>query len=210
MLNNAMKEHMKNIVRAWAVLAIATVVLAGCGGKDAEVEKKAASTGFSAEAAAELSRMNLTPDEMASVAEAKHGGLDDASILKMVKVVHERDLKFDLGMALQIFKQQGIGSTVLIQLVEMGAIPRWADDIRALKDAKVEDVTIVEMAKLRFVEKKEMLSGSEYGQLKGYGLSDAGLLAFARKGGTQAQMQTLSKDLALGKAEPEALKAIGM
>jgi maltooligosyltrehalose synthase len=128
----------------------------------------------------------------------------------MVKSLHKRDLRFDLGLTLQILTQQGVGATVLTQLVDIGALPAWGDDIRALKDKGIGEVTILELAKLRFQENKELLSGGEYGSLKTFGISDAGILAFAQKGGTQQQLQKLREELALGKPEQEALKTIGM
>ena len=64
--------------------------------------------------------------------------------------------------------------------------------------------------KLKFQEKKELLSGGEYGSMKTMGLSDAGLLTFARKGGTAQQLQQVRQDLALGKSEQEAFKAAGL
>jgi len=193
-----------------AIALVATLVISGCDSSDPEVKERATQSGFSEQASAELAKMELTQDEMASIVEAKKGGLDDAAILEMVKSLHKRDLKFDIGFALQLLKQQGMGATAMTQLVDLGAIPRWADDIRALKDANVADVTIVEMAKAGFQEKKELLSGGEYAQLKSVGLSDAGLLTFVQKKGTAQQAQKLSQELALGKPEQEALKGIGM
>jgi hypothetical protein len=203
---------MKNVphsILGAAVLAVA-LATAGCDSSNPETKAQATQSGFSEQAATELSRMELTPDEMQSIAQAKQGGLDDAAILDMVKSVHKRKLKFDLGFALQLLKQQGMGATAMTQLVEIGAIPRWADDIRALKDAQVSDVTIVEICKLGFTEKKDLLSGGEYGQLKTHGLSDAGLLTFVQKEGNAQKAQQLAQDLALGKSEQEALRAVGM
>ncbi len=199
-----------NISRGLAVAALAAGLLIGCGGEDAETKKQVASSGVSEAAAAELSTMDLTPDEIQSIGEAKQGGLDDASIVQMVKSVHKRDLKFDLGFTVQILAAQGVGATVMTQLVDLGAIPAWSDDIRALKEKNVGDVTILELAKLRFQQKKSLLSGGEYSGLKTFGLSDAGLLTFVQKGGTPQQLQQLRQELALGKPEPEALKSIGM
>lgn len=191
-------------------LLAGSMLVAGCKGEDPEVKKAATTSGFSEQSASELSTMNLTQEEIASMGQAKQSGLDDATLLAMVKSMHKRELKFDIGYALQLMKQQGMGATALMQLVDIGAIPRWADDIRALKDAKVDDVTVVELAKLKFQEKKELLSGGEYGSLKAMGLSDAGLLTFARKGGTAQQLQQVRQDLALGKSEQEAFKAAGL
>jgi len=207
---NPLHINMRMFQTIGAIICLAAVVVAGCNGSDPEIKKQAASSGFSENAAAELSAMHLNGDEMASVAEAKRGGMEDGAVLKMVKTLHDRDQKFDIGFALQLLKQQGVASDVLVQLVEMTAIPRMVDDLRALKDAKVADATLIEVAKLRFNEKKNLLPGSEYGQLKAFGISDAGLLEFMRKGGTESQLQQLSQDLALGKPEAEALKKIGM
>lgn len=193
-----------------AIAAATMLAIAGCDSSNPETKEQAAQSGFSEQAAAELSKMDLTQDEVASIVQAKKGGLDDAAILEMVKSLHKRDLKFDIGFALQLLKQQGMGATAITQLVDLGAIPRWADDIRALKDANVADVTIVEMAKVGFQEKKDLLSGGEYAQLKSVGLSDAGLLTFVQKKGTAQQLQKLAQELALGKPEQEALTSLGM
>lgn len=191
-------------------VAVAALILAGCDSGDPAARQEMTKVGVSDAAASELSKMQLTPEEILSIAEAKKAGLDDASITRIVKSVHERELKFDLGFNLQLLMQQGMGPTVLVELAEMGALPGWASDISALKDINVSDVTILQLAKLRFQEKKALLSGNEYASLKRFGLSDAGLLAFAQKGGTYQQVQELTKELALGKPEQEAMKAVGL
>ena len=199
-----------DISRNLAVGMLAAGLLIGCGGGDPEAKQQMTASGVSEAAAGELSGMKLTPEEVQSIAEAKKGGLDDASLVQMVKSLHNRELRFDLGLTLQILAQQGVGATVLTQLVEMGALPAWGDDIRALKEKGVGEVTIVELAKLRFQEKKELLSGGEYGGLKTFGISDAGILSFARNGGTPQQLHRLREELAMGKPEQEAFQTIGM
>jgi hypothetical protein len=97
-----------------------------------------------------------------------------------------------------------------MQLVEIGAIPRWTDDISALRQAGVGDVAIMELAKMKFVEKKDLLSGGEYARLRKRRLSDTGLLTFVRNGGTPQQAQQIALALDLGKSEQEALKEAGM
>lgn len=191
-------------------MAVAALILIGCDSGDPQAKEEMTKAGVAEDAASELSRMKLTPEEIQSIAEAKKGGLDDASITRIVKSVHGRDLKFDLGFNLQVFMQQGIGPTVLVELAELGALPGWAIDISALKDVGVSDVTILQLARLGFQEKKQLLSGNEYASLKKFGLSDAGLLAFAQKGGTYQQVQELTKQLALGKPEQEAMKMVGL
>lgn len=186
------------------------LLLGACSGEDAATKKKLVDAGYSDAAAAKLSGMDLTQGEVDNLASVKRSGLDDNAAVDMVKSVHDRNLKFDLAGDLQLMVPQGIGATALVQLVDMGAIPRWGDDIRALKDAGISDVTIVEIAKLHFKEKKEILSGGEYSHLKRFGMSDAGVLAFASKQGNAEQLQKVSEALQLGKSEQEALATVGM
>jgi len=194
-----------------AILALAfALVTIGCGSEDQARKQQLVQQGFSEEGAGKLSELKLSDEEVQQLGEAKRGGLDEAAASDMVKSMHDRDLKFDLGSEMPIMIGQGIGTTALTQLVDMGAIPRWTDDIRAMKDAGVSDVTIVEIAKLRFKENKDILSGSQYGELKQVRVSDAGVLDFARKGGTEKQLQDLILAIRLGKSEQEAMKEVGL
>jgi hypothetical protein len=197
--------------RAYIVVAIALATgIAGCSKEDAAVKGKLTQGGFTEQTAGELSRMELTKEEADNLVKAKQNGLDEASLTSMVKAMHDEDLRFVIGTETQLLTQAGMGATAITQLVQMGAIPRWADNIRALKEFNVSDVTIVEIAKLHFVDKKEILSGGEYARLKQFGISDAGLLAFARKGGTPQQLETLARELAMGKPEAQALQTAGI
>lgn len=197
--------------RALIVAAIAFALVAvGCAKEDGAAKAALRAGGFGEPAAAELSRMELTKEEVDNLVKARQNGLDEASLTSMVKAMHEEDLRFVIGTETQLLTQAGMGATAITQLVQMGAIPRWADDMRALKEFGVDDVTIVEIAKLRFVENKEILSGGEYTRLKQFGISDAGLLTFARKGGTPQQLETLARELAMGKPEAQAMQTAGI
>lgn len=182
----------------------------GCGGVDEKTKTEAKKAGISEQAAEELAKMEMAPEELTAIGRAKKAGIDDASILKMVAALHNRDLRFDIALDLELLAGMGTNATTLTQLVEIGGIPRMTDDLRALKGSGVGDVSLIEIAKIRFEKKKDLLSGSEYARLRAGGLSDTGLLTFIRAGGTSQQLQSIAQDLALGKSEQEALKKVGM
>lgn len=174
------------------ILFMSMLMLGACGDQiDVGAKSRLDSMGFSPEAAKELSTLELTDQELIELQEAGQAGLDGTAAVEIVRSLHKRDLRFDLGMETRLLLADSLGSTALTQLVELGAIPRWTDDLRALKQAGVGDVTLIELERLRSQENKELLSGGEYASLKQRGMSDAGLLTFVRNGGTQQQLQTV-------------------
>lgn len=199
--------HTRILTVVATVLALACV---GCSKEDDATKQALIKAGFSEKAAAELSGMNMTREEINNVVEARRNGLDETSVVSMVKAMHDEDLTFVIGEETGLLVSAGMSPMAVTQLVQMGAVPRWADDIRALKEFGVDDVTVVEMAKIKFVDKKDILSGGEYARLKQFGMSDAGLLAFARKSGTAQQVDAIAQDLAKGKPEGEAMQAAGI
>jgi hypothetical protein len=198
-------------IRAFALTVFVLALgIAGCAKENEGVKSRLMQGGIGEASAKELSAMELTDEEVNNVIEAKKNGLEEASLVEMVSAMHKEKLPFIIGTETELLTKAGMSGTAITQLVQMGAIPRWADDIRALKEFGVSDVTVVELAKIRFVEDKEILSGGEYSRLKQFGMSDAGLLTFARKGGTPQQLETVARELAMGKPEQEAMNTAGV
>ncbi|MCC7437403.1 MAG: hypothetical protein IT211_02790 [Armatimonadetes bacterium] len=200
---------MKTQLRLIAMLLSATLIACG-NGEDETLKQQLLQQGFTQEKAAELSSMKLTDQEIQELGQAKRAGLDEAAAIEMVKSMHERNLKFDLGSTVEAMSPLGLSPTAMTQLTEMGALPNWADDIRAMKSAGIGEEAILELSKMKFKEKKTVLSGLEYSTLKPVQMSDASILQFARKGGTYQQVQEIRLQRQLGKSEVEALKAVGM
>lgn len=200
---------MKTQLRLIAMLLSATLIACGSG-EDETLKQQLLQQGFTQEKAAELSSMKLTDQEIQELGQAKRAGLDEAAAIEMVKSMHERNLKFDLGSTVEAMSPLGLSPTAMTQLTEMGALPNWADDIRAMKSAGIGEEAILELSKMKFKEKKTVLSGLEYSTLKPVQMSDASILQFARKGGTYQQIQEIRLQRQLGKSEVEALKSVGM
>lgn len=193
-----------------ALALAAALLFSACATEDEGVTNRLKQGGFSEQSASELSRMSPTNEEVDNLLKARANGIDDASLVSMVRSMHKNDLTFVIGTESELLVKAGVSPTSITQLVEMGAIPRWESDVRALKEFGVADVTIVEIAKTRFVDKKEVLSGGEYARLKQFGMTDAGLLDFVRKGGTAQQLETVARELALGKSEAQAMASAGV
>lgn len=192
-----------------SVLCIGLALVA-CDKIEEEAQNEFINAGFSQEAATQLSTMELDAEEIQQVIEARKEGINETAIISMVKSLDDQDLKFDLTPSAKSLLQAGVSNTTLTRLVEMQAVPRWTDDIRALKEVGVADVTILEVAREKFEKNKEVLSGNEYAMLKRRGLSDEGLLAFVRSEGDRKELQELADALQLGKPEQEALQLVGV
>ncbi|KXK56547.1 MAG: hypothetical protein IPM61_07990 [Chlorobi bacterium] len=200
---------MKTQLRLLAALIAATLIACG-NAEDETLKQQLVQQGFSQEKAAQLSSMQLTDQEIQELGQAKRAGLDEAAAIEMVKSMHERNLKFDLGSTVEAMSPLGLSPTAMTQLTEMGALPNWADDIRAMKGAGIGEEAILELSKMKFKENKTLLSGLEYSTLKPVQMSDASILTFARKGGSYQQLQEVRLQRQLGKSEVEALKSVGM
>ena len=200
---------MKTQLRLLAALIAATLLACGSA-EDETLKQQLVQQGFSQEKAAQLSTMQLSDQEIQELGQAKRAGLDEAAAIEMVKSMHERDLKFDLGSTVEAMSPLGLSPTAMTQLTEIGALPNWADDIRAMKGAGIGEEAILELSKMKFKENKTLLSGLEYSTLKPVQMSDASILTFARKGGSYQQLQEVRLQRQLGKSEVEALKSVGM
>ncbi len=196
---------MKTLRFAMLAFVLSLLTVAGCDTADKPTHDAFVANGFSDSVATELSKTNLNDREVKEVIHMQKTGLDENVIASMVTSLKKANLDFDIGADAEVLTRAGINATALTQLVEMGAVPRWTDDIRALKDVGVDDVTIVEIARYHFDKGHDVLSGNEYAMLKRRGLSDAGLLAFVRADGDRKQLQQVADAIQLGTPEQQAL-----
>ena len=199
----------------WSLLALMIAATAGgcdAGGEAGDASRQQLTTaGFSDSVSARLAKLKLTDDEMKQVIASRQSNISETMIADMVATMHAKDLRYEyVSEDVQTLMRQNVGALTVTKLIDMGAIPSWTSEIMALKVDSVSDVAIIEIAQLKFKEKKEVLSGGEYGMLKRRGFSDAGLLEFVRKGGTAQQLQTVADEIQHGKPEQEAMKAAGL
>jgi hypothetical protein len=211
-----MKLH-TNIIPFSPVLTLTcllstSVGLVGCGNEvDEGAQMSLEESGYSAEGASELSKLELSPEEIKELEIAKRGGLDDAAAAQIVKTLHNDELAFDIGMEMQTLSGAGFSTTALIELVDMGAVRPWESDLRVMKHAGIGEPTILEIASRKFKEGKEdVLSGKDYERLKMSGISDAAIEQFLENGGDRRQMQKVDLSVRQGTPEQTALKEAGL
>lgn len=193
------------------LLLTSGLLLTGCGGEiDEATVTELTGSGYSAESAAELSRLDLSEGELEQLEIAKRGGLDDVAAAKIVKTLHDRELAFDIGMEMQTLSGAGFSSTALVELVEIESVRRWESDLRVMKHAGISEPTILMIARRKFVDEEEdVLSGRDYERLKTSGISDAGLEEFVKNGGTPQQLQQVEMAIRKGTSEQAALREVG-
>lgn len=193
-------------------LLIGTVGLTGCGEEvDETAQTSLEEAGYGTQSAAELSRLDLSAEEVEQLAIARRGGLDDAAAARIVKALHDDGLAFDIGMEMQTLAGAGFSATALVELVEMGAVRPWESDLRVMKHAGISEPTILAIARLKFEEESDdVLSGKDYERLKMSGLSDAAIEQFVREGGSRQQMQEIELAVRQGTSEQAALREAGL
>ncbi len=211
-----MRRHTNNnrllSVYTLSLLLAAVTVIGGCGKEvDENAQANLEESGYSSDGAAELSRLELSPEEVEQLEIAKRGGLDDVAAAEIVRTLHDDELALDIGMELQTLSGAGFSGTALVELVEMGAVRPWESDLRVMKHAGISEPTILEIAARKFREEKEdVLSGKDYERLKMSGLSDAAIEQFLKGGGSRQQMQEVELAVRMGTSEQAALREAGL
>jgi len=211
-----MQRHTNNnrlsTVYTLAVLIVASIGIVGCSEEvDESAQANLEESGYSSEGAAELSRLDLSPEEIEQLEIAKRGGLDDAAAAQIVKTLHDDELAFDIGMEMQTLSGAGFSATALVELVDMGAVRPWESDLRVMKHAGISEPTILAIASRKFREgKDDVLSGKDYERLKMSSLSDAAIEQFLKKGGDRRQMQEVELAVRQGTSEQTALQEAGL
>lgn len=202
-------------MRTGTMLLLTAGMLSGLGACSDRIDENTktglAESGYDEAESIELSKQGLTEEEVQQLAVAKQGGLDGTAAIEIVQAIHDQDLDFDLGKELQVLSAAGFSSTALVKFVKMGAVRRWEADLRVMKHSGIGESTILNIASRRFVDKKDdVLSGGEYGLLKGSGMSDVGLETFVENGGTPQQLQKIDQLLRMGESEQAAMKKAGL
>ena len=211
-----MQRHTNNNrlspVYTLAVLIVVSIGLVGCSEDvDDSAQTNLEESGYSPEGATELSRLDLSPEEIEQLEIAKRGGLDDAAAAQIVKTLHDDELAFDIGMEMQTLSGAGFSATALVELVDMGAVRPWESDLRVMKHAGISEPTILAIASRKFREEKDdVLSGKDYERLKMSGLSDAAIEQFLKNGGDRQQMQEVELAVRQGTSEQTALREAGL
>lgn len=202
----------KGLLYTLALLLGGTIAACG-GGVDEGAKSDLVTAGFDTASAEELSKLNLSDEEVENLKQARQGGLDGTAATKVVKELREDDLQFDLGMEMQVLSGAGFSATALVELVRLGAVRHWESDLRVMKHAGIGESTILMIARHRFGDNKEknnVLSGNEYADLKTAGMSDVGIESFVKKGGTPQQLQSVQQSIRMGESEQAALEKAGL
>lgn len=208
--HRADRDKRKGIL--WILSLVVVGTITACGGSvDEDAKSKLVAAGYDEASAAELSKLGLNTEEVENLTVARQGGLDGTAATQVVKTLHDDDLKFDLGVEMQTLSGAGYSATGLVELVKLGAVRHWESDLRVMKHAGIGESTILTLARLRFAdEKKGILSGNEYADLKNAGMSDVGIESFAKKEGTPQQLQTVQQAIRMGESEQAALEKAGL
>lgn len=206
-----MKDKEVGMKRVGAVVfLIVPFLILGCGPEvDEQAKGDLVEIGYAEEEAADLSRFDLSAEEIEQLEIAKRGGLDGTAAAQVVEVLHEQGLAFDIGMEMQTLSGAGFSATALVELVEMGAVRTWESDLRTMRHSGIGEPTILAIARRKFVDEEEdVLAGRDYVGLKMVGMTDAGIEQFLAAGGTVRQAQEVQQAIRMGESETKALGRI--
>lgn len=147
-------------------------------------------SGMSFVAIQTLKKMNLAATEVPQIAEARSAGLPDDDCIALVRLLHSRHEKFDLGDNVAQLLRSGISSSMVMQLAQLGQIKPWGVEAVAMHLAGLSDEIILQDARRRAAG-LPVLSGASLANLKNTGMREYTLLQLVRRGVADSQASTI-------------------
>ena len=170
---------------AIAPLAIAFVCLAllsvGCKRMQPLDTAPLDHTGMGYDAVQELKSLNVTPAEVAEMAQARQAGLPDPDCVEVLRIYRGRGQAFSAGAAIAGMIQVGLREDTLLELARLNQLDHGWGELQAMRLARLSDAVVLEVAR-HHAEGRPVLSGASLARLKNAGLRDATLLELARRG----------------------------
>ena len=138
-------------------------------------------TGMGYDAIQELKSLNVTPAEVAEMAQARQAGLPDPDCVEVLRIYRGRGQAFNAGAAIAGMIQVGLREDTLLELARLNQLDHGWGELEAMRLARLSDAVVLEVAR-HHAEGRPVLSGASLARLKNAGLRDATLLELARRG----------------------------
>jgi hypothetical protein len=161
--------------------------------------------GMSYEAIQQVKALHVTPLEVASLVQARQGGVSDATCVTLLQISRGRNQAFDAGSTAAGMVQAGMSEQTIVELAKLNQLGLVAGELQAMRLASFPDDIILEVAQRRAAD-QPVLAGASLAELKNAGLREATLLELARRGVPDSQAAAIAASRKHGATDADILR----
>jgi hypothetical protein len=132
----------------------------------------------------------VTAPEVASLAQARSGGLSDIDCITLLQILRGRKQAFDIGGTIAGLARAGMSDQTIVELAKLNQLGLAAGELQAMRLAGFPDDIILEVAQRRSAG-QPVLAGASLADLKNVGLREATLLELAHRGVPDSQLASI-------------------
>ena len=196
--------------RAAAFCACACTVLLSCALQGCSKLKPADvrplySAGMGYDAVNQLKQMDITPAEVADVAQARQAGFSDSACVQVMQVQRTRKLSFDMGTSIADLLRAGVSEGLVLNLERMNELGLETGEIAAMRLAGLSEDILLTVAQRR-VAHEPVLSGPSLAEMKNLGMRSSTLLELAQHGVSDDQARAIMAKRRRGATDAEILR----
>jgi hypothetical protein len=161
--------------------------------------------GMSYDAIQQAKAVHVTPAEVASLAQARQGGLSDATCINLLQISRGRGQAFAAGDTAAGLAKAGLSEETIVELAKLNELGLGAGELQAMRLAGLSDEIILEVAR-RHAAGQAVLAGASLAELKNAGVREATLLDLARRGVPDSQAAAIVAARRHGSTDDDLLR----
>ncbi len=174
-------------------------------GEMTDVQRTLRDAGCMPAVADRLVAMGIDEREAEEIATMLQAGMSSTVALRIVEIERPRSGKFALGDVVRQARFAGTADAAVIELVKLGALPEWIDDLTQLRYAGMSDYTLIAIARMKYADHASVPTGSDLARLRAAGMADPSVLRAVRRGITAADIDMMCRERERGTSDERIL-----
>jgi hypothetical protein len=191
-------------VLSCALLAAVALAAPACHQLEYVSMRPLEDAGFRYSSLQQLQELDVTKGEVAELAKAANGGVDQATCILLVHVARGQKTHFAEGDAAASLLAAGVAEDTIVGLAQLRQLATWYGEAAAIRLTGTSDRVILTVAQRRAAG-QPVPSGASLARLKDAGVSEATLLELLSRGLTDSSAATVAFEKKRGWKDEQVL-----
>ena len=189
----------------FAMACVVVFVLCACHSMSPVDTAPLDHVGMTYDAIQQAKALHVSAAEVASLAQARQGGLTDATCISLLQISRGRNEAFTAGGTAAGMAKAGLSEETIVELGKLNQLGFGAGELQAMRLAGLSDEIIMEVAR-RHAAGQPVLAGASLAQLKNAGVRGTTLLELAQRGVPDSQAAAIVSSRRHGATDEDILR----